>query len=929
MKLKEILVRKIFTKSAIALVLALMMVFHPTLTTAVFVYAVEEGSGDANMETGDAQAGAEGSTEVNTNETEVSGTGISTDPCVPPEGTCEGDVEVETNNQADVDADTTADANTGINDQTDTQGDATMTTGDAGAGATTDNTVNTNVTLLDTDAGSNTLADSLEASGSAEEATASAEAESNGSTLETSVTNSNQADVDSDTLAAANTGENQQTNTGGNTLMSTGDATASANSLNIVNTNITSSNIQFLLLDIYAENADINLYEAWINLNLEDIEFDENGVFNLANGVDLRIMTVENESSATLIADTVAVANTGGNLQNSTGGDVSMTTGEAWAIANSVAFVNTNIIGTNILFGIINIFGSFSGNLILPNPSLLSPEQPDIPAQAQSEGEPGLNQVSVEIQNSAEVNNSSQATANSGGNSQEDIQGSSQMATGNAQALSNALTVVNSNIFANFFYSIMINNFGGWLGQIFGWLSPIDSADAPQGSSSFGNNNAEPGVTTSGNSNGQASGITSIKVNNSAQVSTNASASANTGGNLQNGTGGNSTMLTGNAYASANSASFVNTNIIGSNLFLGLINILGGWSGNLIFAHPDLAIDLSSPQTEVAPGGEVVFTATVTNEGSAQAHEVAVSNDGPDALIFQSSSSQLTSSNGNSRSWSLGDLAPGESTSFIIRFLVDPGLTEDTQELTYSASVTGSEDENMNNNSDSETVKVVFASTETEAEPEAEPDLHISSWNNTGEFMYAGDTVIFELTVENQGTGNSYDTHVNAVLINEVPGSLGNGMFELGTVYPNERILIVFEIQLDENGEVGHHTLTAWAEGKNGKGDDVSSNETHSEFYVIGASLFSNAVPGVVQQVQAIEPRQEVLGAIAKPAVMTLEQKFGLFLLALLMIYLPAKGYQRRKELAVALSRSSKFVGSKSAALRSFLMGFIAWFIKN
>ena len=81
--------------------------------------------------------------------------------------------------------------------------------------------------------------------------------------------------------------------------------------------------------------------------------------------------------------------------------------------------------------------------------------------------------------------------------------------------------------------------------------------------------------------------------------------------------------------------------------------------------------------------------------------------------------------------------------------------------------------------------------------------------------------------------------------------------------------------------------------------------------------------PSPIEEAKAVEPEEEILGAIA-PSGMSTEDKYKLFLFGLLSLYVPTKGYQKRREIGVALLKSGKFVGEKSLALRSFFASFLA-----
>ncbi|MBX4191914.1 peptidoglycan-binding protein [Candidatus Parcubacteria bacterium] len=81
------------------------------------------------------------------------------------------------------------------------------------------------------------------------------------------------------------------------------------------------------------------------------------GVFNGSN------LLVSATSTAHVENNVNVSATTGGNYAETASGTAQVITGDAYAIANVLNFINTNIVEHNLIFGLFNIFGDFSGNI--------------------------------------------------------------------------------------------------------------------------------------------------------------------------------------------------------------------------------------------------------------------------------------------------------------------------------------------------------------------------------------------------------------------------------------------------------------------------------------------------------------------------------------------------------------------------------------
>lgn len=273
------------------------------------------------------------------------------------------DVEINNTNNAQIENDGTAQANSGKNEISDVDGDATITTGDAFAMVNIVNVVNRNIV------GENWLfviinifgdwtgnlivpgADLLNLPSATQFA-------------DLTVNNNNNADVSNNVQSGANTGDNVAIENGGDSTILTGDAYSDANVTNVLNTNIVGSN--WFSLSINNMGTWFGGINNWFGGD-GALQYDFNADETILTAGSL---TVNNTNNADVDNEAVSYANTGGNVANVNGGDASIVTGDAVADSNVMNFVNTNIIGSNWLYGMLNIMGTWNGNVEFAYPDL-------------------------------------------------------------------------------------------------------------------------------------------------------------------------------------------------------------------------------------------------------------------------------------------------------------------------------------------------------------------------------------------------------------------------------------------------------------------------------------------------------------------------------------------------------------------------------
>lgn len=186
--------------------------------------------------------------------------------------------------------------------------------------------------------------------------------------------NTNQtANVDSNTNVDANTRNNDQIGKSAN--LTTGDTTSTSNTNSFVNLVQIGGGLGYII---------INNSGNWTG-NLVNWTAPETTVA-LPQGTTVLInswpeedatgdgtINVTVNQSANVSTNVSAVSNTGDNAQN--GEDLSMTTGNAFALSNNLTLANITGVGTNFFFGIINIFGNWTGNIFSgPKPPPVEPD---------------------------------------------------------------------------------------------------------------------------------------------------------------------------------------------------------------------------------------------------------------------------------------------------------------------------------------------------------------------------------------------------------------------------------------------------------------------------------------------------------------------------------------------------------------------------
>ncbi len=672
------------------------------------------------------------------------------------------------------------------------------------------------------------------------------------------IQNNNQGTVSNDTSVSAQTGTNTASGNLGNAIITTGQAIALANLLTLLNTNIVGANFKIIVVDsLTGASGQIDLNSLWNQLQSQpggNTSIDANTLANL-------ILVVKNQNQASL-NNNVNVSAGSGNNQANQNNNAGIYTGNAQALVNITNLVNTNLVGTQFFLGIVNVFGNQIGDIILPKPESFSQTNT-------ASTTPPI----VQNQNQANMDNNVGTYATTGQNSQTGNGGNNLATTGNATSQSNIYSLVGFDVVNNNWFFLLINNMGGWTGQILGWALPGGTQQPVTGTQVLQLN------TNTQNGGGQTGNSLTVQNQNLADVTNNIKATADTGSNQTDGNRGNTVIQTGNAVALANLINLVNLNIIGGHWFFGILNILGNWTGNIIFAYPKLAIGINEDRDTVNPGDTVNYTLAFTNQGHDDANGVGINLNLPNGMHYVSDNSGVTPSiSGQNLSWHFGKLKVRETNGFIVTAQVNsdfqPGQpvswlnkivpqvyaaeNSPQSQLVVNAQI-NTPDPQSDTSGNSASVTTVVVDPSGDPSNSGQPKLEISGWENVGDHVNTGDTITYQITIKNSGDGPSNNTVLHQQLFNSQGTQVGTIEINVGTVNGGKSAKVTFGLLLS-NGNIlttgDYYTLTE-VSGTAPDSSQVTSNSIRNDFKIIANSIIS------FPQVQAAKNEDKVLGAVA------------------------------------------------------------------
>lgn len=363
--------------------------------------------------------------------------------------------------------------------------------------------------------------------------------------------------------------------------VTTRDLNLYTNVVNVVNTDLTESEISHIFENFNDTTADLLLD----NPEATSIDMSEALAASVCNadtckGVD---SYKEHKTLDSVVQNDISISGSSGDnaLKNPASG-VGISTGDVNAVVNVLNIVNSKLQNSHWTIVAVNIYGDWQGNLVLPPSSYFETAAMATPSTAATDEH-------VVFENTINVESSSGLNALAATGSPSLGLGEvtdSHIESGDAAALSSVKNIANTSLGQGTSYLGVINTVGGWQGEVFGLPSGVTAHQSDQGitfySSSLGSNENLPGD--------EASESTLIK--NTIDVSAQTGGNGIAGLNLDH-----NSIATGSSNALANVLNFGNIIAHDSNLTINIVNVMGKWHGDIFFGQPTLqtVADIAPP----------------------------------------------------------------------------------------------------------------------------------------------------------------------------------------------------------------------------------------------------------------------------------------------------------------------------------------------
>ena len=692
-----------------------------------------------------------------------------------------GDTEIENNNTADVGNEADINANTGDNEASGNNGSSTIDTGDAVAILDLFNLINTNIIdsnglfvllsnlqeqILDMD-----LRDWMPYLKEYNPECG----ESCYSLHDLEILNQNLANITNNVNVTANTGGNEASDNSGEGNITTGDAYAAANVINIANTNIIDSNYLLFIANNFG-----NFFGDIVFPNASSFF---TSMFSSPSQVYSEV-EINNTNTASISNNVVSSAETGENQAN--GGNSIIQTGDANSAANVFNQANMNLFGGNSFVALIRVSGNWSGNVFglpegilwqqTPNGIMLysddmafgepaeSLAQPDNQAGPPQSGEASLGgkggkgskedhaELEIENNNNATITNNVQVFALTGDNEANGNGKGGKIETGNAQAIANVVNVANTNVIGANWLFAMFNILGDFNGNI-----------------SFGRPN--------------------LWIGQRAEIP-------------------NDPALPGDPIT----------------YYLTIVNNGDIPAHNVtitsVFDHPLFAFGSSTHQHTSPNEQEFVWDIGTLNPGAGK--EISFTGNIKSDIPFgtyafsNTSSVQATESDDDA-----------EDNRDVVELLVhneEPASTGGGGGTSGGSGGSGGGSGSRNGDSSGSGQNASTANAAGESGSSNKPNLKVTkTYAHEGD-VYPGNEVDYTVVITNDGGGSAYDAFLVDVLESEDGEVVHEEEWDLGEVFPDEEIVITYSVVFKSDAKPGLYYNKAWVDAENGLSNTATTS---------------------------------------------------------------------------------------------------------
>lgn len=695
---------------------------------------------------------------------------------------------------------------------------------------------------------------------------------------EITITNRNDVIVCNNAATSGSTGENgitaQEPSADDQANIDTGEVNVFANVLNIVNTNEINSEIVQLVENYNDLTANLLLNQAEIspqqlNRNIvaalcPDLECAGVSTYKLSNG-----------NSAAVVNNVDVSGRSGGNTITNPGGDSEIRTGSVRALVNVLNIVNTNLINSRWTIATFNIFGDWEGDLVLPSELYFEGYRTIGDGFTNAADLSRIKKVILDVSNdnTALINNEVGVLGNSGANSitsSEELTNGS-IETGPVETVGNVKNIANSTIINTDWFLSIVNTLGSWTGNIYSLPEGMSFEQTPLGLTFFSTSsndsrlNGEFAGSMAAINEGQEVTV-QIENTNQAIIENNVNIIADSGDNqIESAEGAsNSRIISGPVKVLSNILNFANTNLINSNLNLGIMNVFGNWNGNVVFGYPDLTVEHKLKQTAIpsSPGRRADFELHFGNNSGSSMQGVRLRwQFDPDSLSFL----------GDSGAWGRSEPAPGlieydlgklpAAKNADLRIMMTTARSlEANESIETMATIIGSGPEKSLGNNTSILISQTAAdqgsggsggggtwyppANQTTAAPAIGDLIEVKKTNDVGSrVLKGGEAVSFRITLYNGNTERIKDAVLYDVLFGPDGEIISSEKHELGEMQPREEIEYAYTLLINGLAKNGTYRNDAYLEGVNGGGVSIRSATSESSFAVEG--LDSGFVAGL------------------------------------------------------------------------------------
>jgi len=512
------------------------------------------------------------------------------------------DSEVAIDNEADIDNLLEVDAISGGNESDGNTGNGSVASGDATINGSLENDANA-INIHDLECSTECDVISLESLESSNSNTGSGSENTSNSELNNadSLEIDNDADIYNFVMFDADSGDNNASLNTGNGTVDTGDSEIVLTAINVAN----NVNVGVDVFNVFDDQTgdiiiDYNAISDFAYL------FSGVGASNDTTGADStnEASSTVNDSNTILIDNNGNIVNdyyidadTGDNTTDKNTGDGSITTGDANVAFNLINLLNNVFLG-QLLVGVVNIFGTLSGDIVLdglgtggnyPYTGSLNAGNTNTGSDSTNDAQSSIdNDTNIDLDNNAEILNNVTLDANTGDNSADKNTESGQITTGDANVNLNVVNIANMTSIGDggTVWMVLINNLGQWSGQLFGGdsssgvYSPFFTFNInPDGSLTATNQN-----TGAGSDNQASTSVdndTDIQVSNTGNIVNNVTIDANTGGNSASYNTGNGSIQTGDVNIAVNIVNMLNNTFLSGKFALTIVNIFGSFLGDI------------------------------------------------------------------------------------------------------------------------------------------------------------------------------------------------------------------------------------------------------------------------------------------------------------------------------------------------------------